>query len=50
MIRVALDMDDLGLFALGEVAFGIHDDSAGNRTIGAGVARLGQVRELEGAN
>jgi len=48
MIGIALDMDDVGRFALPQIALRIHDDAAGHRAIGAGVARLHRVRELEG--
>jgi hypothetical protein len=30
MIRITFDVDDLGFFALLQVAFRIHDDAAGD--------------------
>ena len=50
MVGVALDMDDLGLLALLQVALRVHDDAAGDRAVGAGVAGFGGVGELESAD
>ena len=50
VVGIALDVGDLGLLALGEVALGIEDDAAADRAIGAGVARLGEARELVGSD
>src|SRR6185369_17181439 len=47
MIGIPLDMVNLRLLALLHIAAAVHDDAAGNRAIGAGVARLGRLRELE---
>ena len=41
MVRVALDVEDLGLFALLDIAAAVHDDAAGNGTVGTGVTGLG---------
>src|SRR6476661_3540034 len=40
-------MVNLRLLALLHIAAAVHDDAAGNRAIGAGVACLGRLRELE---
>ena len=50
MIRVALDMDDLGGLALLQVALRVHDDAARHRAIRTGVAGLGGIGELERAD
>ena len=47
MVRVALDMDDVRDRVLGPVAEPVDQDAAGDRAIGAGVARLGGGGELE---
>src|SRR5271157_5441500 len=49
MIGITFDMDDLGRVALRKIAFRVHDDAAGNRTIRAGIAGFRRPRELERA-
>src|SRR5262249_3314290 len=39
---------DVGFLALREVALRVHDDAAGDRTVGAGVAGLCGADQLEG--
>jgi hypothetical protein len=50
MIRIALDMDDIGTRILGAVAHAVDENAAGDGTIGAGVAGLGGRRQLERPN
>src|SRR5262249_56512696 len=47
MIRIALDVDDVGGGVLRTVAEAINENTAGDRAIGAGVAGLGRSGELE---
>ena len=47
MVRIALDMDDVGRGVLGAVAKAVDQDAAGDGAIGAGVARLGRGGQLE---
>jgi len=47
MIRIALDVNDVGPGVLGAVAEAVDDDAAGDRAVGAGITRLGRGRELE---
>src|SRR5205807_5257093 len=47
MVRVTLDVDDVGSRVLGAVAQTVNEDAAGDRAIGASVAGLGRGRELE---
>jgi len=47
MIRIALDMNDVGPGVLGAVAEAVDDDAASDRSVSAGVTRLGRGRELE---
>src|ERR1700754_330045 len=49
MIRIAFDVDDVGLLTLRKVALGIHDDAAGNRAVCAGVASFRETGQLVGA-
>src|SRR5438132_13006299 len=46
MIRIALDMNDLGRSILGLVAEAVHQETAGDRAVRAGVACLGGGLEL----
>src|SRR5215831_8103417 len=50
VIGVALDVDDVRLLTFRKVALGIHDDAAGDRAIGAGIASFRYAEQLEGAN
>src|ERR1700722_7680266 len=50
VIRIALDVNNFGFLAFGEVAFRIHDDAAADGTIGAGIARLRGTGELPSAD
>src|SRR5207249_7802749 len=46
MIRIALDMNDLGRSVLGFVAEAVHKDTAGDRAVRAGVACLRGALQL----
>src|SRR5260370_36845395 len=50
VIRIPLDMDDVGLRVLRAVAKAIDEDAASDGAIGAGVAGLRRRRQLEGPN
>ena len=47
MVRIALDVNDVGYRILGAIAERIDQDAAGDGAIGARVARLGRRRQLE---
>ena len=49
MIRIALDVDDVGRGVLGAIAKAVDQNPASDRAIGAGVAGLGGGRQLERA-
>src|SRR5207245_5433267 len=46
MIRIALDMNDLGRSILGLVAEAVHQETAGDRAVRTGVACLGGACQL----
>ncbi|KAG0922712.1 hypothetical protein G6F32_014549 [Rhizopus arrhizus] len=46
MVRVAFDMEDARLGVLGAIAEAVHQDAAGHRTVGTGVAGLGRAGQL----
>ena len=47
MIRIALDVDDVGHRVFGSVAEAVDQNPAGDRAIGASVAGLARRRQLE---
>src|SRR3984885_15580658 len=47
MVRIALDVNDVGHRVLGAIAERVDQDAAGDGAIGARVSRLGRRRQLE---
>jgi hypothetical protein len=47
VIGIALDVDNAGSGILGTITHAVNQNAAGNRAVGAGVARLGCRRQLE---